>query len=275
MDQMRRATTGWVVACLAAIALMLSIGLVGARTASAAADGPYSFPNSAIADRAEAHANGASGGQCLVFVTNMIKSAGGPQFYFGLDTNTYQSQWAQRAASVGSLAEALRGDIVQWGGGAGGTLDPHTAIITVAGSNPQVIDSNYGTAEKVSRGLLSSRSPAGSVYRLWRVGRGSSADSGQQRFVADVDGDRRSDVVRYNAADASWSVAQSSGAGFFPPRAWTSGRRTGSTKQFVADVNGDGRADAITFFVTTGDWWAAISSPPTLATCPRGCPRRT
>ena len=151
----------------------MSMGLVLLPTASAATNGPYNFPNSAIADHAETYANGAFGGQCLVFVENMIKAAGGPQLAFGYDTNTYQSQWAQHASPVGSLAEAQRGNIVQWGGGAGG--DPHTAIITADGSTPQtvqVIDSNYGWNEQVSRGSLSSRTAPGSVYRIWRVGAG-------------------------------------------------------------------------------------------------------
>jgi hypothetical protein len=160
-------------ASFASLSFLIGIGLVLPAAASAAANGPYNFSNSAIADHAETYANGALGGQCLVFVENMIKAAGGPQLAFGNDTNTYQSQWAQHASPVGSLAEAQRGDIVQWGGGAGG--NPHTAIITVGGTTPQaiqVIDSNFGYNQQVSRGSLSSRTAAGSVYRIWRVGVG-------------------------------------------------------------------------------------------------------
>ena len=157
------------VAILVMLSLLMGASAAVAPVANAAGDGPYNFSNSAIADRAEAYANGAYGGQCLVFATNMIKAAGGPQFYFGYDTSTYQAQWAQRAAPVGTLAETQRGDIVQWGGGAGG--NPHTAIITTGGSSPQVIDSNFAYTEKVSRGSLSSHSPRGSVYRIWRVGK--------------------------------------------------------------------------------------------------------
>ena len=137
-------------------------------------NGPHNFLNSSIADRAEARANGTYvGRQCLEWATDMIVEAGGPRFWFGDDTNTYQSQWAQRATRIESVGEARRGDIVQWGGGVGGTLDPHTAIITAGGSNTQVIDSNYAPAygKTVNRGSLASRSPAGSVYRIWRVGR--------------------------------------------------------------------------------------------------------
>jgi hypothetical protein len=132
-----RATTRRVivgVAALFSLSLLLGAALVKTPAASAAANGPYNFPNSAIADQAETHANGTAGDQCLVFVANMVKAAGGPTLAFGFDTTTYQAQWAQNASPVGSLADAQRGDIVQWGGGsgvAGGT--PHTAIITTAG----------------------------------------------------------------------------------------------------------------------------------------------
>jgi hypothetical protein len=136
-----------------------------------AVNGPHNLPNSAIAERAEARANGAYGGQCLRFVSDMIVEAGGPRFWFGNNTNTYQAQWAQRATGIGSINDARRGDIIQWGGGVGGTLDPHTAIVTSSGPNPNIIDSNWGVNERVSRGTFNSRNRAGSVYRIWRVGR--------------------------------------------------------------------------------------------------------
>ncbi len=132
-------------------------------------NGPYNFANSAIADRAESYPNGAYGDQCLVFVTNMIRAAGGPAFGFGYNTGTYQSQWAQQAVPIGSLADSRRGDIVQWGGGAGGS-QLHTAIITTGGANAQVIDSNWGYTQRVGRGSFASRNPSGTVYRIWRVG---------------------------------------------------------------------------------------------------------
>lgn len=132
-------------------------------------NGPYGFPNAAIADRADGRANGSYGGQCLVFAANMIKAAGGPQFYFGYNTGTYQAQWAQRATQISGIANARRGDIIQWGGGVGGNL-LHTAIVTSPGSNPSLVDSNWGNSELVGRGSFSSRNVAGSVYRIWRVG---------------------------------------------------------------------------------------------------------
>jgi hypothetical protein len=138
-----------------------------------ALDGPHNFRNANIADRAEQRANGTWAGQCLVFASDMIVEAGGPRFWFGDNTSTYQAQWAQRAASVGSLAEARRGDVIQWGGGAGGP-GLHTAIVTAPGSNPSVIDSNVGWDERVHRGSFSSRNGSATPYRIWRVGRDDS-----------------------------------------------------------------------------------------------------
>lgn len=132
--------------------------------------GPSPFPNPGIADHAEQRADGTSEGQCLVFVTNVIVEAGGPRYYFGDNTDTYQSQWAQRAVEIGSIAHARRGDIIQWGGGAGGNL-LHTAIVTTPGSDPSLIDSNWENDERVHRGPFSSRNRPGSVYRIWRVGK--------------------------------------------------------------------------------------------------------
>ncbi len=140
------------------------------NTSLSGANGPQPFANASIADNAESHPNGESQGQCIVFVFKQIVAAGGPQWAFGLDTSRYQAQWADRAVEISSVADARRGDIIQWGGGAGGSL-LHTAIVTQAGPNPSLIDSNWGNTEQVGRGPFSSRNLSGSTYRIWRVGR--------------------------------------------------------------------------------------------------------
>lgn len=134
--------------------------------------GPVSIRNATIADRAETRPNLVHGGQCLEFVSDVIVEAGGPRYWFGLDTSTYQAQWQQRATRVATLSEAKRGDIIQWGGGAGGNL-LHTAIVTAPGSDPALIDSNFSQTndELVRRGRFSSRHRPGAVYRIWRVGK--------------------------------------------------------------------------------------------------------
>jgi hypothetical protein len=132
--------------------------------------GPNAFPNAAIADHAELRADGADEDECLAFVSNMIVEAGGPRHYFGTeDTDSYQSQWAEIATQIGSIADARRGDIIQWGGGAGGTL-LHTSIVTMPGPDPSLIDSNWEGDHLVHRGPFSSRNLQDSVYRIWRVG---------------------------------------------------------------------------------------------------------
>lgn len=142
-------------------------GLVGGPVGI---NGPLGISGNVIASRAESRANGTYEGQCLAFVSNMIGEAGGPRWQFGLNEFVYQQKWRDfGAVEVGSIGEARRGDIIQWGGEAGDG-NVHTAIITSPGVDPQLIDSNFGSAERVGRGSFSSRNRSFSRYRVWRVG---------------------------------------------------------------------------------------------------------
>lgn len=147
---------------------------VWSRKGAADVQGPVNIANAAIADQAERHVGenrGAVLGQCLRFAGDMIVDAGGPRWWFGDNTSTYQSQWAQHAARVASIGAARRGDIIQWGGGDGGSPDPHTAIVTSAGGDPGLVDANFGIAYTVRRGSFSSRNGNNGHYRIWRVGK--------------------------------------------------------------------------------------------------------
>ena len=66
--------------------------------------------------------------------------------------------------------------------------------------------------------------------------------SGNQ-FLADVAGSGRSAMVLFGGTGVR--VAPSSGSGFGPVSAWTSGPYYGSRANGIADVTGDGKADAI------------------------------
>lgn len=134
---------------------------------SSGPDAPF---NAGIIASANGFADGSYGGQCLLFVENRIRAAGGPSIAMGNDTTTYQSQWPRWATEV-QWAQVIPGDIVQFQSGS----SVHTLIIT-SGNTPstaQVVDSNYGWNELVHRGSFASRAsgfPAGS-YKIWRVHR--------------------------------------------------------------------------------------------------------
>lgn len=93
--------------------------------------------------------------------------------------------------------------------------------------------------------LWSSRFGYATAAGSWRIDR-------HPRFLADVTGDGRADVVGFG--DWGVSVAVSTGSSFAAPRRWTwsFGRRSGGWTQayyprLMADVNDDGRADIVGF----------------------------
>jgi plastocyanin len=127
--------------------------------------GPY---NAGIITQANAVPSGTYGGQCLVWVANIVKAAGGPTIAFGYDPATYQAQWAKIANQV-SWAQVRPGDIVQFVT----SSNEHTLIIT-GGNSPStatVVDSNFGLNGLVSRGSFASRAAAfnNSNYIIWRI----------------------------------------------------------------------------------------------------------
>jgi hypothetical protein len=72
------------------------------------------------------------------------------------------------------------------------------------------------------------------------------------RFMADVNGDHRADVVGFGNAGAY--VSLSTGAAFSQPQLWVGsfgynagGWRVQNHPRYLADVNGDGRADVVGF----------------------------
>ena len=74
------------------------------------------------------------------------------------------------------------------------------------------------------------------------------------RYMADVNGDGRADVVGFGNAGVWVSLANASGDGFESPQLWVNnfgydagGWRTSMHPRYLADVNGDGRADVVGF----------------------------
>ncbi len=62
-------------------------------------------------------------------------------------------------------------------------------------------------------------------------------------FLADVNGDRKADLVAVND-DSVW-VMLSTGTGFAPPVAWSTSLFYGNVTTTIGDVTGDGKADLI------------------------------
>ena len=127
--------------------------------------GPY---NAGIIAKANAVSTGTSGGQCLVWVGNIVKAAGGPTIAFGYDPSTYQAHWAAIANQV-SWSNVEPGDIVQFVT----SSNEHTLIIT-GGNSPStatVVDSNFGLTGLVSRGSFASRAAGfnNANYIIWRI----------------------------------------------------------------------------------------------------------
>ena len=245
-------TEGSVRAGIRAVLMIVAsaLALVVMVPSAMAVDGPRNFPNSTIADHAETRSNDAPAGQCLAFVSDVINEAG-IRYWFGNYTETYQDQWATRAARIGSIGEARRGDVIQWGGGAGGTL-LHTAIVTSAGGDPGVIDSNFSLNERVGRGTFSSRNLRGSSYRIWRVGRDDSGPppyqweyQGQGMFT---DSSKGTPTTSVEVGQTAWLEVRARNTG---TATWT---RDGGNPVHLGTSHDQDRLSA---FAVTGSWLVA------------------
>ncbi len=139
--------------------------------------GPHQISNQRIADLArEQAARGGHGGQCIVWVQNVLKEAGydiPPVGAGGVDWNNsqvYQDYWASKATQVPSIAEAVPGDVVQWmGPGYDGSV--HTMIIIESGPPVTVADSNSRWNEQLAIGNYNDRVSGKEAWvKIWRVG---------------------------------------------------------------------------------------------------------
>ena len=158
--------------------------LVVAAFGLTASTGPsrYRFPTRAVAETAEAFRDGFAGGQCKVFVGNVVAAL------TGIYPGGYQQGFARSGAvEILDPANAVRGDIVQITprGSRDDTAeslyrldDPtmrlHTMILRSA-RDPSgafdVIDSNLGHDGLVHRHRMDPYQWArGSIIRIWRYG---------------------------------------------------------------------------------------------------------
>ena len=95
-------------------------------------------------------------------------------------------------------------------------------------------------------------------------GRDAASSGADEEYLADVNGDGRSDLILvFKASGDLWVAPARSGAasgsfGALVP--WRRGVAVGASRYLMADVTGDGRADAVAFFGSSGNWWVAPST---------------
>ncbi len=153
---------------------MLALFLLGSPGTALA------FPNSSIAATAE---RSTDGGQCIIFVNNVLREVSGGRINLSAWGHGYQRTYAVNGAKLVSISRATRGDVIQVT--PAGTADSwkgpefmplHTAIIrrNLGGGNFDVIDSNWSHNGKVQRHLLNPSSWAasrgGGIVKIWRFG---------------------------------------------------------------------------------------------------------
>jgi len=82
-----------------------------------------------------------------------------------------------------------------------------------------------------------------------------------RRWLEDVNGDGRTDLVGYVPSTGSWYVALSNGQQFVPQVHAIYGHGVGSSNQFLTYVNYDWRVDAVVYFAGTGSWYVSFGQP--------------
>lgn len=134
--------------------------------------------NARIVRAANAVRDGSYGGQCAVWVENIIRRAGGPSVALGYPSQ-YQAAWSRYATPVRGWQNVRPGDIVQFYSAVTGQV--HTGIIMRAGSYQTAVekssnklikrDGRWVGDERVHTAPFSQdRSYFGANnYRIWRM----------------------------------------------------------------------------------------------------------
>jgi len=92
----------------------------------------------------------------------------------------------------------------------------------------------------------------------WHVG-----GVGDQRFIADYNGDGKADVGNYvpspTPSNGKFYVSTSTGAGLNNIAQWSGHVGNEGDVRFIADFNGDGRADIGNYVPANGQFWVSLS----------------
>lgn len=158
--------------CLAAL------GFAALAPTTALASPANSFPNSRIAQIAQSYPNGAYGGQCYVFVYNVLLAASNGRVRIG-GADTYYGAYARAGGVLVSPQQATTGDIIQISvPSSDDNYYPgmHTAIIVknLGGGEYDVVDSNWGWTQQIHHHVLNPYSllvpGSGESVQFWRMG---------------------------------------------------------------------------------------------------------
>ena len=81
---------------------------------------------------------------------------------------------------------------------------------------------------------------------------------GIPQLVGDVNGDARTDLVKFDPQNGSWTVSLATASALAPGSSWLSGFGGSASAPLVGDWNGDGKTDIATF--SSGTWQFATST---------------
>ena len=120
------------------------------RLIPSAAGAVGTFNNGVIADKALTYPVGSYGGQCRVFVNNVVKASTGINLAYGAPNNYFQAFADNGAQRITNVADLRWGDIVQQSNTeSSSSLRTYIIIARVLGSTYDVVDSNHNRDERV------------------------------------------------------------------------------------------------------------------------------
>jgi len=165
---------------LALAAGAATVAALAPATPSLAAAGNQ-FPNQRIAGIALSYPVNSHGGQCYVFVNDVLRRASGGRVRIG-GSHTYFGAYARAGGVLVSQRDAGAGDVIQISVPSDDNTyyaGMHTAIIirNLGGGRFDVVDSNWGFTERIHHHVLAPQTliqRRGESVQFWRMGQDSA-----------------------------------------------------------------------------------------------------